>query len=134
MQQKYKDAAEEYRIAVGLDPESSTAYDSWGTVLLADGDLPGAIEKFRLAIEADEWAPGPHYHLIDGLHRQGDVRGIILAFRHMADVVEEHAAQLSAMAHDLAREPQPGTASEMVKTIMKTERRECGVSKQEARL
>jgi len=134
MQQKYKDAAEEYRIAVGLDPESSTAYDSWGTVLLADGDLPGAIEKFRLAIEADEWAPGPHYHLIDGLHRQGDVRGIVLAFRHMADVVEEHAMQLSAMAHDLARAPQPGTASEMVKTIMKTERGKCGISKQEARL
>ena len=133
MQQKYKEAAEEYRIAVGLDPESWTAYDSWGIALLKDGDLPGAIEKFRLAIETDERAPEPHYHLIDGLHLQGDVRGIILAFRHMADVVEEHAAQLSAMAHDLAREPQPGTASEMVKTIMKTDRGKCDVSEQEAR-
>jgi len=132
MQQKYKEAADKYRIAVGLDPESWTAYDNWGTALLADGDLPGAMEKFRLAIETDERAPEPHYHLIDGLHRQGDVRGVILAFRHMANVVEEYAAQLSAMADDLARAPQPGTASEMVKIVMKTAPRGCDFSEQEA--
>jgi len=67
-----KDAAEKYRIAVGLDPESWAAYDGWGTVLQNDGDLPGAIEKFRLAIETDEGAPQPHYHLIEGLHLQGE--------------------------------------------------------------
>lgn len=133
MQQKYKEAAEEYRIAVGLDPESWTAYDSWGTALLKDGDLPGAIEKFRLAIETDERAPEPHYHLIEGLHLQRDVRGMILAFRRMANVVEEHAAQLSAMPDDPAREPQLDTVSEMMKTIMKPDRGECGVSNQEAR-
>lgn len=133
MQQNYKEAADKYRIAVGLDPESWTAYDSWGSALLADNDLPGAIEKFRLAIETDERAPEPHYHLFDGLHRQGDVSGMILAFRHMARAVEERAAQLSAMADELAGEPELRAASEMMKIIMKTAPGECDYSKQEAR-
>jgi tetratricopeptide (TPR) repeat protein len=121
----YKEAADRYRIAVALDPESWTAYDHWGTALRADGDLAGAIEKFRLAIETDGRAPEPHYHLFDALLHQQDVSGMTKAFRYAANVIKEHSVQLSAMADDLARKPNLPTASEMLKTVMKIAPKAC---------
>ena len=129
----YKAAADRYRIAVALDPKSWTAYDHWGTALLADGDLDGAIEKFRLAIETEGRAPEPHYHLFNALLHRQDVSGMIEAFRSAANVIEEHAVQLSAMADDLIRKPDLPTAFEMMKTVMKLAPKPCVFSDQEAR-
>jgi len=131
-QGRYKEAVEKYRVAVALDPESWTAYDNWGAALLADGDLEGAIEKFRLAIETDERAPEPHYHLFDALLRREDVGGIIRALHHMANVDEDHAAQLSALAVDLALKPDLPTASRLVKSFLSTVPKDCDFLELEA--
>ena len=123
---------EKYRVAVALDPESWTAYDNWGITLLADGDLDGAIEKFRLAIDIDDRAPEPHRHLFDALLRRKDVDGLVRAFHHMANASEDHAAQLSAMAVDLARKPDLPTASRLVMSFKSTVPKDCDFHEQEA--
>jgi hypothetical protein len=51
----------------------------------------------------------------------------------MANVDEEHAAQLSAMAVDLARKPDLATASRLVLSFKSTVPKDCDVLEQEAR-
>ena len=130
---KYKEAVKKYRVAVALDPESWTAYDNWGTTLLADGDLEGAIEKFRLAIDTDERAPEPHRHLFEALLLRKNVGGLVRAFHHMANVDEEHAEKLSAMAAELTRKPDLPTASRLVEAFRNTVPKDCDIVQQEAR-
>jgi len=79
------------------------------------------------------WASGGEQTMPETSDPGSNRPDMILAFRHMANVVEEHAALSPVMPDDPAREAQLDIASEMMKTIKKADRGKCDFSEQEAR-
>lgn len=60
---QYTQAAEEYRKAVSLEPNSVTARINLGATLSQLGDVPAAIEQFEEAIRIEPGRVNAHYNL-----------------------------------------------------------------------
>jgi tetratricopeptide (TPR) repeat protein len=60
---QYTQAAEEYRKAVSLEPNSVTARINLGATLSQLGDVSGAIEQFEEAIRIEPGRINAHYNL-----------------------------------------------------------------------
>jgi tetratricopeptide (TPR) repeat protein len=61
--QRYTEAANEFRKAVTIKPESVTARVNLGAALTQTGDLKGAIEQFGEAIRLEPGKANAHYNL-----------------------------------------------------------------------
>jgi tetratricopeptide (TPR) repeat protein len=68
------DAIDQYRLALGLDPDNATALDDMGGVLLAKNDLAGAERAFRAAADRRADFGEPRFFLGYMLMARGDAK------------------------------------------------------------
>ncbi|HVS40068.1 MAG TPA: tetratricopeptide repeat protein [Gemmataceae bacterium] len=76
-----EDAESSACAAVGLRPDSSTAYVSLGFVLELRGALAAAADCYKKAIQLDPNYAQPHDNLGNVLHDQGDLAGAVECYK-----------------------------------------------------
>ncbi len=75
-----------YRRAIEIQPHSSTAHNSLGTVFFEKGQMEPAIEAFRKASELDPLAPRPFNNWGAALQKLGDYAGSIVPLRRSLEL------------------------------------------------
>lgn len=75
-----------YRRAIEIQPHSSTAQNSLGTVFFEKGQMEPAIEAFRKASELDPLAPRPFNNWGAALQKLGDYAGSIAPLRRSLEL------------------------------------------------
>jgi tetratricopeptide (TPR) repeat protein len=93
---KWAEAIAEYRAALRADPNNTLALNGLGMALARTGDLDGAIEQYRRALNAiqqnhDTSGLAPetatvHDNLGVALRKKGDIAGAIAEFRKAVEV------------------------------------------------
>src|SRR5712692_2691381 len=56
-------AADEFRLALRLNPKDVAAHDYLGETLVESGETQLAVEEFQKAIQLSDSFAGPHFHL-----------------------------------------------------------------------
>ena len=78
---QFEKAEEHYRVAAGLDPDSSENYYNYGVLLLGAGKYQQAENAFRKTIEIDPFHPSAHNNLGFLLERQGKLLEAVAEYR-----------------------------------------------------
>jgi tetratricopeptide (TPR) repeat protein len=106
-QGKLDEAAAEYRLAIGLEPQLRPALYGLGDVLLARGEVAPAVQQFSKALKFAPEDPEANYRYALALTRQGDVRKAVEHYRHGLRQFEDSAEALNNLAWILATNPDP---------------------------
>jgi tetratricopeptide (TPR) repeat protein len=70
-------AAERFRQAIEIDPQSAGAWNNLGVVLSEIGQVDEAIRSFRQTLELDPEFIDAHYNLADALEQQGQAQAAV---------------------------------------------------------
>ncbi len=80
-----REAIEELRAALPLDPNDAAIYQILGGALLAEGDAQGAISVLRRGVGVKPGSFTMRFDLATALYEQGDARGALEELRAAAD-------------------------------------------------
>jgi tetratricopeptide (TPR) repeat protein len=91
-QQRFKEAAESYRVALRLRPQAVEIMNDLAATLAQTGDFASAIDWYRKALEFQPHDPNIHFNLALALERQGDTDAAIECYLRILQLAPAHAA------------------------------------------
>ena len=93
-----REAEEEFRLAISLNPEQAMAHLGLGRALEAQGKLDVAMSEYRKAIIGDPDMPNAYYNLGKALEKQGDRDDATEQYRKALDADPEFMRAAEALA------------------------------------
>ncbi len=102
-----ENAAASYSKACELDPNSFLAFQGWGAILEAQGDLRGAAEKYQAALDLRPKYDGLYYnmaYLLEKLNMRSEAGRWYKRFHEMAGKYPYDPKHIVSLQQDEARE------------------------------
>jgi len=114
----YRSAEIMWRDVARKSPRNARAVTNVGNTCMRRGDISGAIDHYRKAIQIDPGYALGHYNMGTVLHRRGDSAAAVAALREAIRLAPNHAGAHTNLGDALTALGQPSEAHEHYRTAL----------------